>query len=225
MASQNLFAIFRCCLLNQSPVMYSSVRFRLVGKKEKMASKAMKWAQPLREELMLNKSETAAPVEPSMLHMVTRVKTLKGRPQKEKSTMFALNLTGPQDQKVVLKNTPSVNKMLNKVKHLIKITPITFPNGYPEEKDFEYCLLKDNGEFIIRKEIQPIEKNVIPDTVPAEKQRLVMDKKTLERHLLLHLRHYRLNMEYFPAKYVYKYNQDGKEYRYRKNTSSDSNWY
>ncbi|CAI9738129.1 Hypothetical predicted protein [Octopus vulgaris] len=225
MASQNLFAIFRCGLLNQSPVMYSSVRFRLVGKKEKMASKAMKWAKPLREDLVSNKCETGAPEEPSMLHMVSRVKTLKGRPQREKATMFALNLTGRQNEKVVLKNTPSINQMLNKVKHLIKITPITFPNGYPEEKDFEHCLLKDNGEFVIRKEIQPIEKNVLPETVPAEKERIVMDKKTLERHMLLHLRHYRLNMEYFPARYVYKYNQDGKEYRYSKNRTSDSHWY
>lgn len=211
--------------MNQNPVMYSSVRFRLVGKKEKMASKAMKWAEPLRKELMLNKSEPAVPVEPSMLHMVTRVKPLKGRPRNEKSTIFALNLDGPQNQKVVLKNIPSVNKMLSTVKHLVKITPITFPNGYPTEKDIEHCLLKDNGEFVIRKELQPIEKNVTPDTVPAEKQRVVMDKKTLERHLLLQLRRYRLSMEYFPTRYVYKYNEDGKEYRYRQHTSSDSHWY
>ncbi|GAB1606965.1 uncharacterized protein LOC115222886 [Argonauta hians] len=212
---------FGSSLLQRCPVMYSTVRFRLVSKNEKMASKAMEWAEPLKKELL---SEPVAPVEPSMLHMVTRVKSLWGRPHQEKDTMAALKLNGPLHEKVVIKNTPRVNAMLKTVKHLIKITPITFPNGYPDESDLEYCLLKDNGEFVIRKELSAVEKNVVPNTISEDKKRTAMDNKTLERHLLLHLRKYRLSMEYFPAKYVYKYNQDGKEYRYRKDKSS-KNWY
>merc|ERR1712183_708088 len=115
--------------------------------------------------------------------------------------------------------------MLTRVKHLIKIVPITFPNGLPEdESDYEHCLLQDNGEFVIRKKIFASDVDVVPIEDAKKDELYKMDRKTLDRHLILQLRHRRLNKEYFPTKYVYKYNQDGKEYRY-KGENRDKDWY
>ena len=38
-----------------------------------------------------------------------------------------------------------------KIKHLVKISPITFPNGFPDENDLNGSFLKENGEFWITK--------------------------------------------------------------------------
>lgn len=54
---------------------------------------------------------------------------------------------------VILKNTPEINSKLWKVKHLIKITPITFPNGFPD--DINGTFLKENGEFLVTKRLVP----------------------------------------------------------------------
>lgn len=42
-----------------------------------------------------------------------------------------------------------------KVKHLIKITPITFPYGEPTEADINYTVLKENGQCIVMKTLEP----------------------------------------------------------------------
>lgn len=51
-------------------------------------------------------------------------------------------------------NTEHNNKMLWQIKHLISITPITFPDGYPEEGDLSRCRLYENGEFRIDKKYE-----------------------------------------------------------------------
>lgn len=40
-----------------------------------------------------------------------------------------------------------------KIKHLIKIEPITFPYGEPTENDVNHTYLKENGECLVVKEI------------------------------------------------------------------------
>jgi large subunit ribosomal protein L30 len=42
-----------------------------------------------------------------------------------------------------------------KVKHLIKIEPIIFPHGEPTSNDINHTFLKENGECIVIKEINP----------------------------------------------------------------------
>lgn len=211
-------------LLQQTPVFHTSVRYRLVKKNEKLASKSMNWSKLLFDEL--RKDEIKEESKPSaLLHLVTRVKTLKGRPYWEKDTMKRLGLHTRKNVQMVHKNSPSVNEMLKSVKHLVNIVPITFPNGLPEnESDYEHCLLRDNGEFVIRKKILPGNIEVVSAPKSGKDVLWKMDPKTLDRHLILQLRHRRLNAEYFPAKYVYKYNQDGKEYRY-KGQNTDDEWY
>lgn len=42
-----------------------------------------------------------------------------------------------------------------KVKHLIRVTPIVFPYGEPTKDDINYTILKENGECIVAKKLEP----------------------------------------------------------------------
>jgi len=59
--------------------------------------------------------------------------------------MMALKLTRAGSS-VIIKNTPTNNMRLYKVKHLIEIIPITTPYGMPDKP--ENGFLKENGEFV-----------------------------------------------------------------------------
>ena len=121
----------------------------------------------------------------------------------------------------VHKNTPSMNALLMKVKHLVEVKPLRFPYGMPEsESDYPYTFIQDDGVVIVHKELkQEIESR--PDTAPEEDRRLMLDYDTILKDNERKLRNYELNKEYFPAQYKYRLNQDGKEYRYTKNQSKD----
>lgn len=54
-----------------------------------------------------------------------------------------------------MKNIPEVNARLWKIKHLVKITPIKFPHGEPSKHDINYTVLKENGECIVTKKLEP----------------------------------------------------------------------
>ncbi|XP_053951586.1 39S ribosomal protein L30, mitochondrial [Anastrepha ludens] len=96
------------------------------------------------------------PVEPAKLFRVQRIKPVKGNPFWEKRILKDLGLDGKQSNFTVVKNIPDVNAMLWKIKHLIKVTPVTFPYGEPTANDLKHTILKENGECIVTKEIGPV---------------------------------------------------------------------
>lgn len=55
----------------------------------------------------------------------------------------------------VVKNIPEINAKLWKVKHLVKITPIVFPYGEPTAEDIKYTVLKENGQCLVTKKLEP----------------------------------------------------------------------
>lgn len=80
---------------------------------------------------------------------------------------------------VVIKNIPENNGRLWKVKHLIKIQPITFPDGFP--KDTRGTYLKENGELTVLKDLSSsVEKMQLTDDYKSSKKRL--DGDTLRRN-------------------------------------------
>ncbi|XP_046354071.1 39S ribosomal protein L30, mitochondrial-like isoform X1 [Haliotis rufescens] len=184
----------------------------------------MSWAEPLFERQRKLEAEGGKKKEVSMLHLVQRVKPLKGRPYWERETMKTLKLDGKMGMTYIHKNIPSVNKMLESVIHLIKITPITFPDGIPDTPDdMENCWLKDNGELVVRKTVYPVE------TVHCKKEDRdvwTMDFQTFEKEHEKKIDTKSVHKEYFPPQYRYKYNQDGKEMRYKGDTNigSDREW-
>lgn len=93
------------------------------------------------------------PVEPAKLFRVQRIRPYKGNPYWEKRLLRDLGLDGKESDFTVVKNIPENNACLWKIKHLISVTPITFPFGEPTENDIKHTVLKENGECIVTKEI------------------------------------------------------------------------
>ena len=115
---------------------------------------------------------------------------------------------------VIHKNTPMTNARIAKVKHLVKVIPITFPNGLPEdESDLHHCILRPDGALEIKKRLSPVEEKLTSEEDQL-KELWTMDDATVAKATRKVMDHFTLSQEYFPAKYVYKYNQDGKEHRY-----------
>ena len=120
-----------------------------------------------------------------------------------------------------------MNQLLQSVKHLLKITPITFPYGPPtEDCDLDKCYLRDNGEFVVVRDVTPASEK--PETVPKPDESLwTLDIETVEKANKKTVQNYSLNEEFFREKPVYEHNQDGKEYRYfgdKRNNGQDT-WY
>ncbi|KAK7097911.1 uncharacterized protein [Littorina saxatilis] len=188
------------------------------------------WAAPLLEKMQLKEQKGSDDVEqpPAMLHMVTRVRKLGGRPHWEKHTIKALGLDKVKKyEPVVHKNTPNVNHLLSKVKHLIKVVPVTFPDGLPvDESDFHHSILHNDGHLEVKKRLSPLEQQ-LTSKEDDKKELWKMDDDTVDKSTRKVLERFAMSREYFPAKYVYKYNQDGKEHRYHgnQNIAGDREWY
>lgn len=78
----------------------------------------------------------------------------------------------------IVKNIPENNARLWRIKHIIKIVPITFPNGYPTEPTGTY--LKENGELIVSKRLEPLEVR-LEASEAFEKNSKRLDGDTLRR--------------------------------------------
>ncbi|CAH0550761.1 unnamed protein product [Brassicogethes aeneus] len=119
------------------------------------------------------------PYEPTKLFRVERIKPLKGLPYWEKNILKEFKLDGKKNSYNVIKNIPENNGRLWKIKHLIKITPITFPNGFPTDTNGTY--LKENGELEVVQKLQfQEEKLKITDQFINDKKKL--DGDTLRRN-------------------------------------------
>lgn len=85
-----------------------------------------------------------------------------------------------QSKVVIVKNIPENNYRLWKIKHLLKIVPITFPKGFPQ--DTRGTLLKENGEMVVSEMLVPKEETMIA----LEKfcnDRTKMDPETVRNQL------------------------------------------
>jgi len=98
---------------------------------------------------------------PSPVLMVQRIQPLRikkhghitGSPYwiKDYCEQIGLGIREDSNKLVFLPNTPSVGFLLFKIKHLVKITPVTFPNGMPDDfsTDTHGYKLTSKGEFIV----------------------------------------------------------------------------
>ncbi|XP_071511654.1 large ribosomal subunit protein uL30m-like [Diadema antillarum] len=102
-----------------------------------------------------NPEEGQEETDPHLLHAVWRIRSLKGRPYWERRIMKQLRLEDTR-KPVIHKNTPLVNELLTKVRHLVRIKPVNPVYGLPDG-DYEETLLKWNGEFVVKRKIEPLE--------------------------------------------------------------------
>lgn len=79
-----------------------------------------------------------------------------------------------------MKNIPENNARLWKIKHLIKITPITFPFGEPSAEDLAYTQLKPTGECVVVKEIK-VDQRRLEETQAFQDNPKRLDGVTLTR--------------------------------------------
>ncbi|XP_026764408.1 39S ribosomal protein L30, mitochondrial [Galleria mellonella] len=93
-------------------------------------------------------------ITPSKLFRVERIKSAKNFPHWDKKILEELKILEGTGVAIV-KNIPENNMRLWKVKHLIKVTPITFPYGEPTEADINYTVLKENGQCVVTKKLEP----------------------------------------------------------------------
>nr|SVE79165.1 EOG090X0EYV [Daphnia lumholtzi] len=126
------------------------------------------------------------PYEPSKVLMVERIRDLKHRPHWEKDIIAKLGL--PKEVKsskvVIVANTPSMCAQLWKVKHLIRVTPITFPQGLPEDGDAAGARLQDNGELVFIPKLKSDALMAATQSKP-EDRRDYLDTDTVKKHLRL----------------------------------------
>ena len=84
----------------------------------------------------------------------------------------------------IIPNTPQYSALLFKVKHLIRITPITLPQGIPDASDLSGARLQENGQLVfvpqLKKDAEQAELQQIQET-PSNH----MDGETLRKHLRL----------------------------------------
>lgn len=77
-----------------------------------------------------------AKVVPSPVHLVWRTHQIRLRPWWEKVVLRKLGLHYQKEyERVLVPNTPHYNRLLWEVKHLIRMKPLTFPDGLPTEAD------------------------------------------------------------------------------------------
>ncbi len=94
-------------------------------------------------------------------------------------------------------------------KHIVKITPIKFKNGYPSEEDMPYTKINfETGEIEIIKQLDTKINDVNVTTELKPNSSFPLDhveiKKSIHRQKELGL----LNKEYFPTEYDYKFDQN-----------------
>ncbi|CAG5865771.1 unnamed protein product [Menidia menidia] len=100
------------------------------------------------------------PDRPHKLHIVTRVKSVVGRPYWEKEMVKYLGLQKAH-KPVIHKNTPAVNSQLKFVKHLVRIQPLKTPYGLPAEQDMADSYINSKGELIVHRLLQPADHKAI----------------------------------------------------------------
>ncbi|XP_015596774.1 39S ribosomal protein L30, mitochondrial [Cephus cinctus] len=121
------------------------------------------------------------PITPSKLLMVQRIKPIKGTPYWNRDTLVRLGLTEKSSDIVIVKNIPEVNRDLWSIKHLVKITPIDFPNGMPDD-DLSGTYLHENGKLYVTPKIDPVR---YESTEKFEQDPKRLDKETLTKYLRL----------------------------------------
>lgn len=142
-------------------------------------------------------------MEPAKLFRVERIKPYKGCPYWEKRILRDLGLgedvsrmpdhdiaispltslllqIQPKREIAIVKNIPENNARLWKIKHLLKITPITFPFGEPTAEDLSYTKLTPTGECIVVKEIK-VEQERLEETKAFQENPKRLDGVTLTR--------------------------------------------
>ncbi|CAH8498590.1 unnamed protein product [Heterobilharzia americana] len=175
--------------------------------------------------------------EPPLLYMVCRLKPLKGIIHYQRAILekYGLGIDTKNHTWVIVKNTPSVNRELYEVKHLVRIQPVVFVNGLPTEADLLTCRLLPDGRFFRHRglavdsklsgssessqtsvSICDANKSDVPKllSISGSGKNNYLSRKYLKQWHNNKWSNFTFFKEFFTSHYRYKLNQDGNEYRY-----------
>lgn len=95
--------------------------------------------------------------QPSPVFLVKRVKDLRGVPwwHKQDCERIGLGIFARLDKVVALPNLSYYNALLYRIKHLVEIRPVEFPNGIPTKEEFDVHNAKvtHDGKFLYHPKI------------------------------------------------------------------------
>ncbi|VDL19184.1 unnamed protein product [Hymenolepis diminuta] len=192
------------------------------------------WAQRLFDLHEIRKNYTYS-LDASPIFMICRLKPIKGTTFFERAFLekFGIGSDVKMSNWKLIKNSPQNAIDLDHIKHLIKIQPVTFPDGLPEsEEDMINFRLLPNGKFIRRgnspfcsdKSINLSEWKIVerpnicgsnlPSVLKRDENCRYLSRNYLRSWHNQRWQHHKLFSEFFTAKYKYRLNQDGLEYRY-----------
>ncbi|KAE9556233.1 hypothetical protein FO519_000572 [Halicephalobus sp. NKZ332] len=86
----------------------------------------------------------------------------------------------------VFKNTHSINNELWRIKHLIELRPLTFPNGEPTEADINHTSVLPDGRCIIDRNL-----NVTADSIKIMDENKQFTSGQLSRKLQYRYAHFK----------------------------------
>ena len=162
--------------------------------------------------------------KPHELHLIKKIASVFGEPWWVRDALDKLGFDSRRNKEWqivfnIQPNTIEVNKKIMLCKHMVKVLPVTFINGFPSEKDIGNTQINlETGELKIIKslEVQTYNDNIkyyemngvkiSDDLKPSDT--FPFDKIKMRDYLNRRRQLCKLNDEYFPAEYDYKYDQD-----------------
>lgn len=182
---QNSFTVFKANMAAQSKKDFEAIQTYNKLRKQPLSDTTYSASEIREAKFYFDKvkefrKRSEEGFEPSKLFMVWRISSLVHRPIWEKEAIAQLGLADHKIKYAIVKNTASNNKFLWSIKHLIRVKPITFPDGIPTEEDATF--LKQNGELMIaqRLKVDPEELERDP-----EYERNKLDQRVIREDLRL----------------------------------------
>ena len=163
------------------------------------------------------------PEQPHELHLVKKIKKIRDEPWWVRKALNELGFDVSRRYQWdvvyrIVPNTKEINDILWLCKHMVKVTPVKFKNGYPSDKDAGNIRIDlEKGELEIIKPFETFDVNgkecyqlgKVPVTEELQtSSSFPIDKSELTKNFRRTKELCRLNDEHFPAIYDYKYDND-----------------
>ncbi|KFM81548.1 39S ribosomal protein L30, mitochondrial, partial [Stegodyphus mimosarum] len=183
----NFHILQKSCMSAQSKKDFEAIQTYNKLRKQPLADTSysaseIKMAQFYFDKVKEYRKRSEEGFEPSKLFMVWRIASLVGRPIWEKEAIIKLGLADHKVKYAIVKNTASNNKILWTIKHLIRVKPITFPDGFPTEENLYGTFLKQTGELVVADRLRVDPKDLERD---PEFERKKLDPRTIREDLRL----------------------------------------